>query len=485
MKKHLSIFLAFAVIFSLFLSGCGTTTPNYRVDLEIWGLFDDSDVFSKAIGEYQKRNPRVREINYKKLTVDSYETDILEALATGNGPDIFLIHNTWLAKHKDKLVPVPTDNSSGNPVEILNARQIRDQFVDVVSADFVSENQIYALPLSVDSLALFYNRDLLNQAGVTRPPETWIEFDEAVKKITKIDSFGNIILSGAAMGTSSDVGPGEGKINRATDILTLLMMQAGTEMTDSKMGSAAFAEFSGAATGNEMSPGESALSYYTKFSSPYKKEYSWNSLQHNAIDSFTEGKTVMMLNYSWLIPRIQSRSPKLNLGIAKIPQNKLKDKPGISVDFANYWGLAVSKNKVAVQEDLQRAKDNKVSYATNDQRVAESWKFLRYLTLPPSFSQDLPVGATEDAVNFDPAKGYVENQKKPAARRDLIEAQKSDPLLGPFVEGNLIARSWAQPDNLAVEKIFDEMIDDVILRNESPREVLRQGQNAVNLLMRK
>ena len=193
----------------------------------------------------------------------------------------------------------------------------------------------------------------------------------------------------------------------------------------------------------------------------------------------------MMLNYSWLIPRIQSRSPKLNLGIAKIPQNKLKDKPGISVDFANYWGLAVSKNKVAVQEDLQRAKDNKVSYATNDQRVAESWKFLRYLTLPPSFSQDLPVGATEDAVNFDPAKGYVENQKKPAARRDLIEAQKSDPLLGPFVEGNLIARSWAQPDNLAVEKIFDEMIDDVILRNESPREVLRQGQNAVNLLMRK
>jgi len=487
MKKHISAFLSFLLLSTLVLAGCGcqNTQASYQVRLEVWGLFDDSDVFSKVISEYQKRNPRVKEINYKKLNVDSYETDLLEALATGNGPDVFLIHNTWMAKHKDKLAPIPLDNVNGKQAEILNTRQAKDQFIDVVSSDFVLDNHIYALPLSVDSLALYYNRDLLNQAGVAKPPETWLEFDDAVRKIKKIDSFGNINLSGAAIGTSSDASPGEGKINRATDILALLMMQAGAEMADSKTGAAAFAEFTKAASGNEMSPGESALAYYTKFSNPYKAEYTWNSLQHNSADSFVEGKTAMMINYSWLISQIQSRAPKLNFGISNIPQNKDKDKPGIAVDFANYWGFAVSKNKVVNQEDLQKAKDNRISYATNDQRIAEAWKFVRYFAMPSSFSQNLPVAALSNVASYDPAAEYAEKQQKPAARRDLIEAQKSDPMLGPFAEGNLIAKSWAQPDNLAVEKIFDGMIDDVVLRNKSPRDAIRQAQNAVNVLIQK
>ena len=193
----------------------------------------------------------------------------------------------------------------------------------------------------------------------------------------------------------------------------------------------------------------------------------------------------MMLNYSWLVSKIQDRAPKLSLGIAKVPQNKDKEGRGIDLDFANYWGFAVSKNKVVSADNLQKAKDSKRPYATNDQRVAEAWKLVRFLTLPPTFSQSLPVPAASNMANFDPAAEYIEQQKKPAGRRDLIEKQKSDILLGPFAEGNLIAKSWPQPDNLAVEKIFDEMIDDVVLRNEKPGDALRQAQNAVNVLMRK
>ena len=231
MRKKILIFLSFALVLSLvLLSGCGcknSSATNYEVRLEVWGLFDDSDVMAKTISEYLKRNSRVKDIIYKKLTVDSYENDLMDALATGNGPDIFLVHNTWLPKHFDKLMPVPMDNLSTNQAPILTPKQIQDQFMDVVSADFVSDGKIYALPLSVDSLALYYNKDLLNQAGIATPPATWVDFDKAVKKITRIDSFGNITTSGAAMGMSSDASPGTGKINRATDILTLLLMQAG------------------------------------------------------------------------------------------------------------------------------------------------------------------------------------------------------------------------------------------------------------------
>jgi len=112
MTKKISVIFSFVLILSMvILSGCGcaTTQPNnYEVRLEVWG-FDDSDAMAKVISEYQKRNPRVKEIVYKKITIDTYETELMDALATGNGPDIFLIHNTWLPKHADKLAPAPAN----------------------------------------------------------------------------------------------------------------------------------------------------------------------------------------------------------------------------------------------------------------------------------------------------------------------------------------------------------------------------------------
>ena len=490
MTKKISVIFSFVLILSMVvLSGCGcanNAATNYEVRLEVWGLFDDSDVMQKAIAEYQKRNPRVKEIVYKKLTVDTYENDLMDALATGNGPDVFLIHNTWLPKHADKLAPSPVDNLSTSQAPVVTPLQVADQFAGVVFSDFVSDGKVYALPLSADSLALYYNKDLLNQAGIATPPATWLDFDDAVKKITRVDSLGNINLSGAAMGMSDETSAGGGKINRATDILTLLMMQSGTDMIGPQTKQAAFADFTSATYGGEMTPGESALAYYTKFSNPAKAEYSWNSQQHNSVDSFIEGKTAMMLNYSWLIPKVQSKAPKLNLGIARVPQNKDKNGNGMDIDFANYWGYAVSKSKAQNQAFVTAANQNNHTYATDDQRVAEAWKFIRFLTMPQSASADLPVAAaSKESADFDPAAEYIANQMKPAARRDLIDKQKSDILLSPFAAGNLIAKSWPQPDNLAVERIFDDMIDNVVLKGMGIHDAIRQAQNSVNVLMKK
>ena len=478
MRKHSFSLLALVIISSLVLAGCGCkkTNPSYKVNLEIWGLFDDSDTFTKAFDEYKKRNPLIGDITYKKLTVESYETDLLNGLATGKGPDIFLIHNSWLPKHMDKLAPAPP--------AAVNLKQAQDTFPDVVIQDFTADQNVYALPLSVDSLALYINKDLANQNGISRAPQTWIEFDEAVKRLTRIDSFGNIKLSGTAMGMSSDASPGGGKVNRATDILTLLMMQAGVQMVDTKARQATFAEYITLANNQQFSPGQMALDYYTKFSDPKSKEYCWNSTSHNSVDSFIEGRTAMILNYSWLISRVRDKAPKLNLGVAPVPQNIDHTGRGISLNFANYWGFAVSKNKVS--DSSTDSSVGSKSTATNDQRVYEAWRLIRYLTMNPALSQDLPrAPASAESAKFDPAAEYAVKQEKPAARRDLLSAQVNDPMLAPFAQGDLIARTWPQPDNLAIEKIFDEMIDSVVLKNIPSRDSIEKGQNDVNLLLRK
>ena len=61
---------------------------------------------------------------------------------------------------------------------------------------------VYGLPLTVDARALFYNKKLLQAAGV-QPPKTWAELRAAAIKMTKRDSSGKLLVSGFAL---DDVG---------------------------------------------------------------------------------------------------------------------------------------------------------------------------------------------------------------------------------------------------------------------------------------
>ena len=236
-------------------------------------------------------------------------------MAAGNGPDIFLIHNDWLPSFKNKIEPISNN--------ILGEQEFRQNFVDVAIDDFISEGQIYALPLSVDSLALYYNKDLFNAEGIASPPDTWEKFDEAVKKLTKIDQYNNPTLSGAAMGTAYN-------INRSTDILGLRMFQNGNQMINDK----------GRVTLNN-DQGRVAMEYYTKFARSNSPLYTWNSSKHDSIDSFYESTAAMMINYSWHYSTVKSKNAKLNFAVAPVPQPS----SGQPVNYANYWGFASAKGK--------------------------------------------------------------------------------------------------------------------------------------------
>jgi multiple sugar transport system substrate-binding protein len=107
----------------------------------------------------------------------------------------------------------------------LSLKELKDNFVDVVSYDVILEDgKVYGLPLSVDTLAMFYNKDLFNNAGISQTPQYWNkEFLQDVKKLTKQDPKKGIIQAGAALGGSTN-------INRFSDILSVLMMQNGSIM---------------------------------------------------------------------------------------------------------------------------------------------------------------------------------------------------------------------------------------------------------------
>lgn len=443
------------------LSGCGfksSPSQTYQVKLEVWGILD-SDAYNEVFAQYRKINPYVTDIIYRRLPLETYKADLLDALASGNGPDIFMMRNSWRGAFEDKILPMP-DSAAAE-------KFYRDSFVDVVSSDFIKEGNIYAAPLSVDSLALYYNKDLFNAAGITNPPSTWEELLGDISKLNRIDQFGVINQSAIALGTAKN-------INRSTDVLTAIMFQMGSDISRSiDTGRASFSD--------EKS--RKALEFYTQFANINSSFYSWNPRVHYSIDAFSENTLAMMINYSWKYAEIKQKNAKLNFAVAPLPQFS----DTAPVNFSNYWGLAVTKNKAVSTSTSASAGTVSSDPAKSDLRVREAWQLIRYMTFPHSGNtitlQNSLTGTTKDfPLSFDPAKRFLEITNQPAARRDLIEWQKSSVVLAPFATGNLIAKNWYQGNPEAMETVFADMIENVNNKEKTPSDALLTAVNRVNAL---
>jgi ABC-type glycerol-3-phosphate transport system substrate-binding protein len=374
-----------------------------------------------------------------------------------------MVRNSWRSAFEDKTAPAPT--------ELLTERDFRSAFVDVVASDFIgTDSKIYGIPLSADSLALYYNKDLFNAAGISQAPETWDEVARLAGRLTSLDQFGNITLSGVALGTGTN-------INRSSDILTAMMLQLGSEIKEpKKSGRVSFID----------QPSRQALDYYTQFAKIGSPAYTWNARQHYSIDSFYEGTTAMMINYSWQYDTIKQKNAKLNIGVAPLPQFNT-DAP---VNVANYWGYAVSKeNSKEVDPFAPKTTTPVDPEKENYLRTFEAWQFLKFLTMEGNDKKMTLInglaGTTKEAtLEIDPTAEYLAKTKKPAARRDILEEQQKDVRLAPFAYGNLIAKNWYQGNPEAVDGIFVDMIEAVVRGEKSSQDALSTAANRINLLSR-
>lgn len=427
-KKVLLIFILFLLLLTTG-AGCKKQTVEEAtkpVTLNYWRVFDGQDDFAEIIQRYNAQHPYVT-INYRKLRYDEYEEALLNAFAEDRGPDIFSIHNTWMRKYESKLEPLPSQTtmiyqvSQGTikkelvaekrVIPSINLKELKQNFVDVVYSDVVINNKIYGLPLSVDTLAMYYNQDLLDASGVVEVPQYWNnDFQQTVKKITKLDLKGNILQSGVALGTARN-------IERFSDILSVLMIQNGAIMM-SDSGQILFNTVPANSQNKNYNPGQMALRFYNDFADPVKEVYSWNTDFPNSIDAFASGQVAIIFAYSYHLPIIKSKAPKLNFLIAPLPQIEGSISP---INFANYWVEVVSK---------------KSKYKN------EAWNFIQYMT------------------RAEQAKTYLDKTKKPTALRSLILEQKKDLDLEVFADQVLTARSWYKGKNpILMEGFFSEMVE--------------------------
>jgi len=209
------------------------------------------------------------------------------------------------------------------------------------------------------------------------------------------------------------------------------MLQSGTQMTG-RAGEATFGSEQ-----NNKAPGMDALRFYTDFANPIKEVYTWNKEEPNSFDAFVAGKTAFFFGYSYHLPMLQTKAPKLDIRLASLPQIE----GSRVVNFANYWVETVAKT-------------------SENQKWA--WDFIEF------------------ATGKDKVKTYLEASGKPTARRDLIQEQLGQETLSVFVNQILTAQSWYHGKNAKVaDQALIDLIDETLDGIPYP-EAFSRAQNKIN-----
>ncbi|MDP3964423.1 MAG: extracellular solute-binding protein [bacterium] len=444
----------------LFITGfsCNSNQPDLpSVTLTIWRVWDEEDAFQDILDAYRRQHPNV-EFEYRKLRYEEYRDELLSAWARGEGPDIFSVPNYWAGEYREFMEPLPrvlelprqetrkvlgfktektivTDKIPTYSINNLRADFAPSVVEDVVFYDDQGDQQIYALPYSVDNLALYYNRDLLNQAAIALPANTWKELLVQIGRLVKENAQGELIQSGIALGSVDN-------IQRYVDILSMLMVQDGAVMStinNKNQFRASFDDEIKDAEGKKFHPGSHALSFYTDFANPSKQAFSWSEELPTAFESFTQGQLAYFLGYSYHQEMIRDAAPRLNFDVAPLPQVSLNQE----ANYANYWVESVYNNS-----DVKNW----------------AWDFLFYAT------------KAENVVS------YLNATQQPSALREVLALQaEQDPAIEVFVNQVFTAKNWYHgQDYGTVENAFSTMIKSILDGESTPEDATDTAEKIIN-----
>ncbi len=157
-------------------------TSEGEIVLRIVDWSDSTATMREAFHEkFIAEHPGVK-IEYSLLTIDQFQNTIITSIKSGDAPDLF---------------PVPGGVTLGTALN-ENWYQPMDEYLDdtffdtidptaFVDGVTVSEGRVYTLPenASVVHNIMFYNKDILANAGISEPPKTYSEFISACKTITE------------------------------------------------------------------------------------------------------------------------------------------------------------------------------------------------------------------------------------------------------------------------------------------------------------
>lgn len=279
-----------AGVMALGLAACsGTKTDSAdsgsasggQVTVEMWDYLSGetaNDSINAAIAEFEKANPDIK-VKRTTFAFADLSKSILQGSVGGQVPDVAVVD----------VVDNQNFASLGMLKDLSNDGINKSDFFDGPWSSVVYEGKTYGIPLNSNNLALYYNKQMLKDAGVEVPTD-WASLKDAAKKTTKGDVKG-IAISAV-------------KSESATFQILPFVWQTGGDLKDyATSGATALAYLRGLIDDGSMSE---AVSNYT---------------QEDARTQFITGKSAMMINGPWELATL-TKDAQFDWDVAPLPKDK-------------------------------------------------------------------------------------------------------------------------------------------------------------------
>lgn len=325
------IAIALAVLFA----GCaGERDRPGVVTIEVWNGWTGQEAasFQKLCNEFNASHPGIYIHNLGGVTDDS---KVIRAITAGVPPDVFTIWNSG------DVGPLAGYGAISNLDAQFRASGMKESdFVPGALPLCKYKGHFIGMPLLMDTLALFWNKDSFRAAGMDpeRPPQTLPELRDAAKRLTLRDKQGEITCLGLQLPDTS-----------------LLCWINGGDFLDQD--------------GRPTANSPENVRAYTYYKSLVDSMGGENQVEafgsgfgqgQGPNHPFFIGKVAMMINGEWIPSWIERYAPQLHYGVTSVPYDPARpDCKGTTL---------LSVNLLAIPSEAKHPK--------------EAWEFLRWLQRP-------------------------------------------------------------------------------------------------------
>jgi len=422
----IAVFMVAAILavlmFAGLIPGLGLGSKTPKADIVLWGTIDKRAI-QPIVTDLNDKNRDIFSIQYVEKPTSSFEDDLINALASSSGPDLWLLSQDLILKHEDKVFVVPYSTT-------LSERSFKDAFVSEAEL-FTNSTGVIGFPFTIDPIVMYWNKDLYQGVGISTPPEFWNDFLVNAPLFNRYDDAGNITQSGAALGEFSN-------IKNAKELISMLILQTGNNIVDSQSRKIVFNEKGDSI----LPPAESVVKFYNQFSDPAKNSYVWNRGMDDPRRLFSSGKLANYFGFASDFSVIKNLNPHLNFDVALVPQ--IKD-GNLVATFGRMEAVVVSKASKSLNASFSAA---------------------YLLSQAPSI------------------KLVEENLLLPPVRRDIIKEGAKNPEMAVFYKASLQDRGWLEPDPKAVSDIFKEMIESSAVGKLRISEAVRGAEGRLEKLLK-
>lgn len=359
-------------------------------------------------------------VQYEPIA-DDYQRYIINALSAGTAPDLFYMDIFW-AESLMRSGTVEPLNAYLDKSALLQPDDIIASLLDA----FTIDGQIYGIPKDFNTLAVFYNKDLFDYAGVEYPnnDDDWNTFYDKLEAVAAIDPD----VYGLALQ------PEYGRFGALANAAGFTPFD---ENGKSDLSNPAFVE---------------AFRYYTDMAQtgvgvmPADISQGWGG------GALASEQVAVALEGAWVIGALKDEAPNMQYGASLLPKHPETGQRG-NLIFSVAWGMnASSAHKDAAFKVLE--------LLTSEE--AQQWILERGLAIP-----------SREALADNP---YF--------RQDHAEAQANYTVFLGASDGNVLPYSfgiyggdWMQP--------IDQALSAVLSKQSTWQDALQEAQTRLDAVMQR